>query len=94
MKKQQLTFSLCLYLLCIGSSNLFAQVDMQTSISTDSSKAAKVEKQFYGYIDMYYVYKMNKGASQPMPSYVYNHNLSNEFAINQAIVGIIVCAHD
>lgn len=81
-----------LYLLWPGTNLAFAQIQAQTSIATPGADTAKVHKLVYGYIDMYYLYKLDKEAKGPMPAYLYNHNLHDELSINQAILGVKVNA--
>jgi hypothetical protein len=65
--------------LLLGTINIQAQ-------NPDSVKANAIK--IWGFADFYYAYDFNEPGDHNRPGFIYSHNRHNEFALNNAILGL------
>ncbi|SNC68026.1 Putative beta-barrel porin-2, OmpL-like. bbp2 [Hymenobacter gelipurpurascens] len=74
-------------LVLVAFGQLRAPAVMAQAASPDSAVAAK-PLTFYGFVDGYYGYDFKHVDTNNRPSFLYSHNRQNEFAVNNAILGL------
>lgn len=52
------------------------------------SQAVPHSSTFYGFVDGYYGYDFKHPDTQDRPSFLYSHDLQNEFTVNQGLIGL------
>ncbi|QNP51654.1 hypothetical protein H9L05_16985 [Hymenobacter qilianensis] len=61
----------------------------QTSVAApDSAHSAPNPLTFYGFLDAYHGYDVPQPPTPDRPSFLYSHDRQNEFAVNNALLGV------
>lgn len=73
--------------------NIFLIFGLLLSINIKAQDTATVEEKkspltVWGFADFYYAYDFHEPSSRDRPGFIYSHSRHNEFALNNAIIGI------